>query len=194
MENKQSNDYPINRKVFTIKVRRVANRIRTYCFVHYKHPFVKAKGFLRIPYKTVIAPPHRYCVFGHQVQIGPNCKILCDIEFGNSILVAGDVTFVGRDDHLYDKPGTLIWNSGRGDSYKTCIGDDVWIGHGSIIIAGVHIGCGAIVAAGSVVTKDVPSCTIVGGNPAKVLKNRFRTDEERECHLKMLKLSFHTNR
>ena len=55
----------------------------------------------------------------------------------------------------------------------TTIGNDVWIGHGAIVIAGVTIGDGAIVAAGAVVTKDVPPYAIVGGIPAKVIKYRF---------------------
>lgn len=52
------------------------------------------------------------------------------------------------------------------------IGNDVWIGGGSIILAGITIGDGAVIAAGAVVNKDVPAYTIVGGVPAKVLKNR----------------------
>lgn len=93
--------------------------------------------------------------------------IQCDIEFGNYMLVASNVSFVGKEDHHFDKIGTPIWNSGKGDSYKTHIGNDVWIGHGAIIMGGVKIGDGAILAAGAVVTKDVPPCAIVGGNPAK---------------------------
>ena len=53
------------------------------------------------------------------------------------------------------------------------VDDDVWIGYGSTIMSGLHIGQGAIVAAGSVVTKDVPPYAIVGGIPAKVIKYRF---------------------
>lgn len=51
--------------------------------------------------------------------------------------------------------------------------DDVWIGYGATIMSGVHIGQGAVVAAGAVVTKDVPPYAIVGGVPAKVIKYRF---------------------
>lgn len=98
--------------------------------------------------------------------------------------------FIGKDDHITNKPETLIWNSGRGDSYKTHVGNDVWIGNGVIVIAGVTIGDGAVVAVGSVVTKDVMPCTIVGGNPAKIIKNRFTTEKETQKHLQYLKALF----
>jgi virginiamycin A acetyltransferase len=62
----------------------------------------------------------------------------------------------------------------RGD---TVIGNDVWIGRDAMIMPGVHIGDGAIVASGSVVVSDVPPYTVVGGNPARPLKQRF-SDEE----------------
>ena len=58
----------------------------------------------------------------------------------------------------------------------TVVGNDVWIGHGAIIMPGVTIGSGAIIAAGAVVTKDVPPYAIVGGNPAKVIRQRFSDD------------------
>ncbi len=53
------------------------------------------------------------------------------------------------------------------------IGNDVWIGQNAVIMDGVHVGDGAIVAAGAVVTKDVPPYAIVGGVPARVIKYRF---------------------
>jgi hypothetical protein len=53
------------------------------------------------------------------------------------------------------------------------MGHDIWIGHGAIILPGRSIGTGAVVSAGAVVTKDVPSYTIVGGNPAKIIRRRF---------------------
>ena len=56
------------------------------------------------------------------------------------------------------------------------IGNDVWIGYEAVIMAGVHIGNGAIIAARAVVTKDVPPYTIVGGVPARPIRKRF--DEE----------------
>ncbi|MFT4074884.1 MAG: CatB-related O-acetyltransferase [Asticcacaulis sp.] len=55
----------------------------------------------------------------------------------------------------------------------TVVGHDVWIGHGAMIMPGVTIGSGAIIASGAVVTKDVAPYTIVGGNPAQVIRQRF---------------------
>ncbi len=101
--------------------------------------------------------------------------------------MAANVQFVGKDDHVTNIPGKSIWNSGRGDSKKTYVGNDVWIGNSAIILAGVTIGDGAIIAAASVVTKDVEPCTIVGGNPARKIKDRFKTEEEKQKHLQYLK-------
>jgi phosphonate metabolism protein (transferase hexapeptide repeat family) len=53
------------------------------------------------------------------------------------------------------------------------IGHDVWIGHGAVVLPGRNIGTGAVIAAGAIVTKDVPAYTIVGGNPARIIRRRF---------------------
>ena len=55
----------------------------------------------------------------------------------------------------------------------TVVGNDVWIGHGAMVMPGVTVGSGAIIAAGSVVTRDVPPYCIAGGNPARVIRQRF---------------------
>ena len=162
-----------DRNRVTLILRSIMNGIRSWYMLKIKYRWIKSNGFLRIPFETKIWSPHKDVIFGHHVQFGSNCMIQCDIEFRNYVLVASNVSFVGRDDHLFNIIGTPIWNSGRGDSYKTYIGNDVWIGHGAIIMGGVSIGDGAIIAAGSVVTKDVAPCTIVGGNPAKIIKYRF---------------------
>ena len=159
-----------------------------------RYPYVyvasRSKRSIRIPVSTRIWSPHKDVTIGNFVQFGYNCRIQCDIKFGNYILIAYDVSFVGKDDHGVSMPGETIWNSGRGDTQKTIVGNDVWIGFGVIVIGGVKIGDGAIVAAGSVVTKDVEPCTIVGGNPARFIKNRFKTEEEKEKHLQYLKTLF----
>ena len=65
------------------------------------------------------------------------------------------------------------------------IGNDVWIGYEAVVMAGVHIGDGAIIASRAVVTKDVPPYTIVGGTPAKKIRMRF--DEDTIAQLQELK-------
>jgi carbonic anhydrase/acetyltransferase-like protein (isoleucine patch superfamily) len=74
-----------------------------------------------------------------------------------------------------DSAKTIVGHpSTRGD---VIIGHDVWIGNGATILSGVHIGNGAVIGACSVVTRDVPSYGIVAGNPAKLIRLRFKEDE-----------------
>ena len=178
MDIKIENKLP-NRSIMVFKIRLLFNHIRSFYMLKVRYPYVKYTGFVRIPTSTFIYSPHKDITFGDRVQFGKNCFIQCDIKFGNSILIASNVSFVGKDDHSINKVGCLIWDSGRGDSFKTIIGDDIWIGHGAIIIAGVKIGNGSVIAAGSVVTKDIEPYSIVGGNPAKFIKFRFN---EKEIH------------
>ena len=177
-------------------IRRIANVFRSFYMLNVKYSFVKwggVKTLVRIPKDVSIWSPNKDVTIGNRVQFGPHCRISCDIQFGNSVLMAANVAFIGKNDHLTNVPGKTIWDSGRGNPLKTFIGNDVWIGHGSIILAGVKIGNGSIVAAGSVVTKDVEPCTIVGGNPARFIKNRFISGEEKEKHLRYLDLIYSSN-
>lgn len=103
------------------------------------------------------------------------------------MLCAAHVSFIGKNEHRFDCVGQTIWNSPRGIDKPTIVGNDVWIGHGAIIMGGVKIGDGSIIAAGSVVTKDIPPMHIVGGNPAKILKRRFESDIEEDVHRKYLR-------
>lgn len=118
--------------------------------------------------------------------IGPGSSIYPKVHIGKLTMLAGKVTIVGGD-HNYRKPGLPTVFSGRDKLEPTYIGDDVWIGTHTIIMTGVRIGNGAIVAAGSVVTKDVEPYTIVGGVPAKFIKMRFTEDEIKQ-HEQMLKM------
>ena len=79
--------------------------------------------------------------------------------------------------HIRDSDTHTILNSNHIKTQPVYIGKNVWIGLGSIILKGVTIGDGAIIAAGSVVTKDVPSNCLVGGNPAKVIKDYIEWKE-----------------
>ena len=74
----------------------------------------------------------------------------------------------------------------RGVEDQIIVETDVWIGTGAIILGGVKIGSGSIIAAGSVVTKNIPSCEIWGGVPAVKIKDRFDSQEEKEFHLECI--------
>lgn len=105
----------------------------------------------------------------------------CNLVIKNYVSIAQHVTFVLNADHYMNHISTYPFkvktlqttNSesfGKGD---IVVDDDVWIGYGATILSGVHIGQGAVVAAGAVVTSDIPPYAVVGGVPAKVIKYRF---------------------
>ncbi len=119
------------------------------------------------------------------VFIGSGCIIPPNVTIGKYTMLAPRVSILGGD-HVFENPTIPIIFSGRPKMPKTFIGEDVWIGSNVLIMAGITIGNGAIVAAGSVVTKDVPSYAIFGGNAAKLIKMRFTEDEIKE-HQEMLK-------
>ncbi|HVP11368.1 MAG TPA: CatB-related O-acetyltransferase [Phycisphaerae bacterium] len=123
---------------------------------------------------------------GDYVFINRNAHFSANVEIGHFVLFAADVAIVGAD-HEIDRPGIPMTFTSRAAMSErlTVIGDDVWVGHGVIIMAGTRIGRGAVIAAGAVVTKDVPPYAIVGGVPAKLIRYRF-TEEEQAVHNKAL--------
>lgn len=161
------------RSAVALRLRALANMVRSQIYFSIKAPWVQRRGMVRIPWTVELWSPHKDIELGDCVQFGPGCSVQCDAKIGNHVLFARNVALVGRDDHTFDEVGTTIWDSPRGDSAKIVIGNDVWLGHGAIVLSGVTIGSGAIVAAGSVVVTDVPPCSIVGGNPAKIIRPRF---------------------
>ena len=169
-----------DRSEVIIRLRAVANRIRTFLFKHLRCPWLVYGNGVRIPWSVEMWSPHHAIRLGHHVQFGSGSLVYCDAEFGNYVLMARGVAFVGRDDHRTDVVGLPVWESPRGDMLKVVVEDDVWIGHGAIILSGVTIGRGSVVAAGAVVTKDVPAYAIVGGNPAKIIRERFSSAQRIE--------------
>lgn len=105
----------------------------------------------------------------------------CFLTIGNYCSIANSVTFILSSEHRMDTISTFPFKV-KVTKEAECEGiskgnivvcDDVWIGFGSTILSGVTIGQGAVIAAGSVVTKDVPPYAIVAGIPARVIKYRF---------------------
>lgn len=113
------------------------------------------------------------------------------LVIGNYCSIAEHVTFLLGGNHKYDCistfPFKVLMHNHENEAYSKghiILEDDVWIGLHAMILSGVRIGQGAIVAAGSVVANDVPPYSIVAGNPAKVVKKRF-SDEIIEVLLQL---------
>lgn len=113
----------------------------------------------------IVLFPNACLTLGEDSFINSNCKIRCheSISIGSGCAISHDVTIMDSDAHALD------------DSVRTApvtICNHVWIGTRVTILPGVTIGEGAVIAAGAVVSKDVPAGTLVGGVPAKILKEK----------------------
>ncbi len=135
-------------------------------------------------YKTLLSNPAadkigRFCSINHTARIVANHSV----EAVTTSPILGDINFL--DDRTFYELDNYIQLNGvyrdNCDAYPheiaknrpVVIGNDVWIGANAILISGVNIGDGAIVAAGAVVTHDVPAYAVVGGVPARIIKYRF---------------------
>lgn len=109
---------------------------------------------------------------GNNVRIGEKSYINGNggISIGDNVKF-GPQVFIWTCNHNYYAPKRLPFDDLNFEKPVT-IGDNVWIGAKASIIPGVTVGDGAVIAMCAVVTKDVPSCAVVGGNPAKILKYR----------------------
>lgn len=103
--------------------------------------------------------------------IGSYSEIYGDVRIGKYVMMGTGVKIYSRN-HKFSRIDIPMCKQGFSDVKPVVIEDDVWIGGSVIILPGVHVGCGALLGAGAVVTKDVPKYAVVGGNPAKILKYR----------------------
>ena len=131
---------------------------------------------------------YHYPIHREKLIIGKFCSIACGTKFlfncaNHTLKSLSTYTFpLFYEEWELEKSNiTTAWDN-KGD---IVIGNDVWIGYEAVIMAGVHIGDGAIIAARAVVTKDVLPYTVVGGTPAKEIRRRF--DAEVIQQLLMLK-------
>ncbi len=110
-------------------------------------------------------------IIGDNVGIGVKAYIRGPLTLKGNIMMGPEVMILTRN-HNFDRID-IPMNKQKGSTVKgVFIDEDVWIGARVIILPGITVGKGSILAAGAVVTKDVPPYSIVGGNPAKVIKSR----------------------
>lgn len=166
---------------FMVYLIALLRRIQTWVAVFGKSSFLAHGCDLHVGEGTRLWAPKKlsigdYVYIGKQVHIEANCII------GNYCLIANRVAIIGRHDHDFCAVGYPVRFSPWLNSKKiqspysdemAKIEDDVWIGYGAIVLTGVTIGRGAIIAAGSVVTHDVLAYSIVAGVPARLVGKRF---------------------
>ena len=136
------------------------------------------KLFGKIANHTRIEPPF-YCDYGSQIYLGEhvfinfNCVILdcARVEIGTGSMLGPNVQIYTAT-HPMDPTARAC---GKEFAAPISIGKNVWIGGGAIILPGLKIGDGAVIAAGAVVTKDVAPYTVVAGNPAKLIRRFYKS-------------------
>jgi acetyltransferase-like isoleucine patch superfamily enzyme len=152
-------------------------------------PFIQVGKDSVIEGHFIFENKNGYIKVGDRTFIGGGTSFICidNIEIGNDVMISWGCTIIDNNSHslIWEEriSDVLDWKRGLDENdigkYKNWnvvksapvrIKDKVWVGFNVIILKGVTIGEGAIIAAGSVVTKDVPDYTIVAGNPAKPVK------------------------
>jgi maltose O-acetyltransferase len=113
---------------------------------------------------------------GEDVEVGSHCQVnagcrLTNVVLGDYVMIGPDVTFISRL-HSVDRLDVPMVRQGSIECGQTLVEEDVWIGTRVIVMPGVKIGRGAIIGAGSVVTRDVSPYAIVAGAPARMLRSR----------------------
>jgi len=127
--------------------------------------------------KNVHIQRKAYFGSGKEVEIGDNsglginCEVPSNIKIGKNVLMGPNCVVLNGNHEFKDNDIPII-EQGMRPSRRTIIEDNVWIGYGVIITPGRILKKGTIVAAGAVVTKDFPEFSIIGGNPAKIIRMR----------------------
>lgn len=121
---------------------------------------------------TQLSPQNGFIKIGSNCTIHSFCVLLGEggITIGNDVRIASSTVVVSAN-HVFEERSVPIWRQGM-RAKGICVGNDVWIGANCTILDGIMIGDGAVIAAGSVVNKDVEPFSVVGGIPAKLIKYR----------------------
>lgn len=121
---------------------------------------------------------------GSNVYVGKGAYLSASegLEFGDGVTVGPELMVMGGD-HKIDDVGKYIYQmKSGGENSPVVIEDDVWIGARVTLLKGVKVGEGAVIGAGSIVTKDIPPYTIFAGNPARKIGYRYQKEQLEEHH------------
>lgn len=152
-------------------------------FFKYIRVFYIAKFLKILPWdKDSCIEDNVYLSNGKNIKIGRDCHINENVfiqgaEIGDHIMIAPNVAILNSM-HNFDRIDIPMCKQGVLKIINPVIEDDVWIGRSAIIMPGVRIGKGSIIASGAVVTKDVEPYSIVGGVPAILIKKRASKNED----------------
>lgn len=119
----------------------------------------------------------RGLTIGHRSGLGIDVEVMGSLRLGDDVMMGPRCVFISTNHRIADTDRPMNSQGGPEDDRPIVVEDDVWFGANVTVTAGVHIGRGAVVAAGAVVTGDVPPYSVVGGVPARVLRSRL--DEPR---------------
>lgn len=139
--------------------------------------YVLCKEIFRKIGKNVNIEHGTYFGSGSEIEIGDNSglginsRVSGPLKIGKDVMMGPEI-IIYTSNHKIDDINIPMIQQGETPKEMVEIEDDVWIGARAIILPGIKIGRGSVVGAGAVVTKDVPSYAIVGGNPARIIRYR----------------------
>lgn len=173
-----------------VRLLSAARRLRTRMMAYSCRSVLTHGDGLHLGARTRIWAPRRV-VIGNQVYLGKEVHIEANCRIGHYCLLANRVAIIGRHDHDFTAVGFPVrfspWIGSRRfptahTEEEAVIEDDVWVGFGAIVLTGTTVGRGSVIAAGSVVTRDIPPYSIAAGAPARVVGKRFADHATIERH------------
>lgn len=165
----------IRRYYFGLRLNKSGPRLSIGRFVEFSSPHnISFGNEIYIVDGAVLRADEGQIIIGNKFALNGNARIVADcggkIIIGNSVMV-GPNTIIRASNHKYESAAIDIWLQGQ-TGETIIIGDDVWIAANVVILPGVKIGSHSVIAAGAVVTKDVPEYSVVAGIPARVISTR----------------------
>lgn len=157
---------------YTPVIGKLGNTVRIFLC---KRIFKKC-GNIRTINRKVDFGSGRNIEIGDESGIGARCKLPSNTVIGNHVIISRDC-IIWPQNHRYDRTDIPINDQGMMPPRQTIIEDDCWIGLRCILTPGRHVSQGTLVGMGSVLTKDFPPYSVVGGAPAKFIKSRMESKD-----------------